>query len=76
MQTVDQRIQALEQAMNAVPSALLNAVLAIVSALNNQDSIDKKALKAELEELKSVHIENGNQKMYEEILTMVLSRLS
>lgn len=76
MRTVDQRIQALEQAMNTVPSALLNAVLAIVSAINNQHSIDKKALKAELEELKSVHIENGNQKMYEEILTMVLSRLS
>lgn len=76
MQTLDQRLLSLEQAMNTVPSAILNAVMAIVSALDKQDSINKPLLKQELEELKLVQIENGNQKMYEDILTMIESRIS
>ncbi len=35
MQTVDQRLQALEQGVNTVPSAMLNALLAVVTVLNN-----------------------------------------
>lgn len=76
MQTVDQRLQALEQAMNSIPSAVLNALLAVVSALNKQDTIDKAALKRELEELKSVHIENGNSAAYQDIISLVQSRIS
>lgn len=76
MQTVDQRIRDLEQALNAYPSAILNSLLAVVSSLNDKDLIDKKALKKELEEVKQVKIENGNQELYESVITMVLSRIS
>ena len=76
MQTVDQRLQALEQAANSIPSAILNALLAVVTALNNQDSIDKAALHKDLEELKSVQIENGNPAAYQQIISLVQSRIS
>jgi hypothetical protein len=76
MQTVDQRLQALEQAVNTLPSAILNALLAVVTALNKQDSIDKAALHKDLEELKSVQIENGNHAQYQQIISLVQSRVS
>ncbi|TDJ77244.1 hypothetical protein E2H86_08665 [Pseudomonas putida] len=76
MQTVDQRLQALEQAANSVPFAVLNALLAVVTALNKQNSIDKAALKHELEELKSITIENGNSAAYKDIISLVQSRIS
>lgn len=76
MQTVDQRLHALEQNMNSVPFAVLNALLAVVTALNKQSSIDKAALKHELEELKSITIENGNSAAYKDIISLVQSRIS
>lgn len=76
MQTLDQRLHAVEQALNTYPSAILNALLALTSAIDKQSSIDKEALKKELEELKSVHIENGNQAQYQQVISLVQSRIS
>ncbi|AOX08660.1 hypothetical protein D3C76_1077490 [compost metagenome] len=76
MQTVDQRLHTIEQALNTFPSAILNALLALTSAIEKQGTIDKAALKQELEELKSVQIENGNQAQYQQIISLVQSRIS
>jgi len=62
--------------MNSVPFAVLNALLAVVTALNKQSSIDKAALRHELEELKSITIENRNAAAYKDIISLVQSRIS
>ena len=76
MQTIDQRLVALEQATNSVSALTVNVLLAIVASVSKLESFDKNALKAELEDLKSVQVENGNQTMYSEILTLLQSRIS
>lgn len=76
MQTIDQRLQVIEQALNTMSSAILNALLAVTTAIDKQGSIDKAALRDELEELKSVQIENGNQSQYQQIISLVQSRIS
>lgn len=76
MQTVEERLNAIEQALNTLPTALLNGLLAVTTAIDKQGSIDKAALKQELEELKFVQIENGNQAEYQKVLSLVQSRIS
>ncbi|AXH55500.1 hypothetical protein ACDH60_24305 [Pseudomonas ficuserectae] len=76
MQTIDQRIVALEQATNSVSAVTINALLAIITSISKLDSFDKNALKAELETLKLVQVQNGNQAQYSEILTLFQSRIS
>ncbi|AMS13134.1 hypothetical protein A3218_01940 [Pseudomonas chlororaphis] len=76
MKTVDQRLHELEQAVNTIPSAILNMLMAVVSSLNKLESLDKEALRNELEDLKSVQIRNGNQVQYVELIDHVLARLS
>ncbi|PXX59528.1 hypothetical protein SAMN05660489_04553 [Pseudomonas sp. LAMO17WK12:I10] len=76
MKTVDQRLHELEQAVNTIPSAILNMLMAVVSSLNKLEPLDKEALRNELEDLKSVQIRNGNQVQYVELIDHVLARLS
>jgi hypothetical protein len=76
MQTIDQRIVALEQAVNAVSAVTINALLAIITSVSKLESFDKDALKTELENLKLVRVENGNQAQYSEIITLLQSRIS
>ncbi|MEE4694805.1 hypothetical protein V2K91_06100 [Pseudomonas alliivorans] len=76
MQPIDQRVVALEQAVNSVSAVTINALLAIITSVSKLDSFDKDALKTELENLKLVQIPNGNQTQYSEILTLLQSRIS
>ncbi len=76
MKTVDQRLNELEQAVNTIPSAILNMLMAVVSSLNKLESLDKQALRDELEDLKTVQIRNGNQAQYLELIDRVIERLS
>ncbi|GHS80331.1 hypothetical protein PAGU2196_11650 [Pseudomonas sp. PAGU 2196] len=75
MKTLDQRVVELEQALNSVGSALQNTLMAVVTSLNNQPDFDRIALQNELEEIKGVHIENGNQRLYTDAISMVQDRL-
>lgn len=61
MQTIDQRVVVLEQAANTISAVTINALLAIITSISKLESLDKQALKAELESLKDVHVQNGNQ---------------
>jgi hypothetical protein len=76
LQTIDERLHALEQAVNTYPTAILNALLAVLTAVNAQNGVDKAALRAELEEVKGIHIPNGNQQQYAQMLDMVIARLN
>jgi hypothetical protein len=76
MQTIDQRVVALEQAANAVSAVTINALLAIITSISKLDSFDKNALNTELENLKLVRVENGNQAQYSEIISLLQSRIS
>ena len=76
MQTIDQRVAALEQAANSVSAVTINALMAIIRSISKIDSLDKQALKAELEDLKTVQVQNGNQAQYTDILTLLQSRIS
>lgn len=75
MESIDQRIVALEQATNSVSAITINALLAIIASISKLESFDNSAFKAELENLKSVQVENGNQTMYSEIITLLQSRI-
>ena len=76
MQTIDQRVAALEQAANSVSAVTINALMASIRSISKIDSLDKQALKAELEDLKTVQVQNGNQAQYTDILTLLQSRIS
>ncbi|MBP5948260.1 MULTISPECIES: hypothetical protein [unclassified Pseudomonas] len=76
MQTIDQRVAALEQTANSVSAVTINALMAIIRSISKIDSLDKQALKAELEDLKTVQVQNGNQAQYTDILTLLQSRIS
>ena len=76
MQTIDQRVVVLEQAANTISAVTINALLAIITSVTKLDSVDKKALKAELEDLKSVEVQNGNQEQYAGIISLLQSRIS
>ncbi|WP_122501467.1 hypothetical protein [Pseudomonas viridiflava] len=76
MLPIDQRVVALEQAVNSVSAVTINVLLAIITSISKLDSFDKDALKIELENLKQVQIPNGNQAQYFEILTLLQSRIS
>ena len=75
MKTLDQRVVELEQALNSVGTALQNTLMAVVTTLNNQPNFDRSALQNELEEIKRIHIENGNQRLYSDSISMVQERL-
>jgi hypothetical protein len=76
MQTIDQRVVVLEQAANTISAVTINALLAIITSVTKLDSVDKQALKAELEDLKSVEVQNGNQEQYAGIISLLQSRIS
>lgn len=76
MQTIDQRVAALEQTANSVSAVTINALMAIIRSISKIDSLDNQALKAELEDLKTVQVQNGNQAQYTDILSLLQSRIS
>lgn len=76
MKTIDQRIVEIEQSLNSVSAALQNTIMAVVTALNEQPGFDRSALKQELEDLKGVQIQGGNQQLYLDSISMVQERLS
>lgn len=75
MKTLDQRVVELEQGLNSVGSALQNTLMAVVTVLNKQPDFDRRALQNELDEIKAIHIENGNQRLYADAISMVQDRL-
>lgn len=75
MQTVDQRLAALEQATNTISAATLNALGSIIKTVTKLDSVDRQALWDDLEGAKSVHIENGNQANYLQIISIFQSNI-
>jgi plasmid replication initiation protein len=76
MQTIDQRVVVLEQAANTISAVTINALLAIITSISKLESLDKQALKAELESLKAVHVQNGNQAQYSDIISLLQQRIS
>ncbi|UST66001.1 hypothetical protein NF673_09690 [Pseudomonas moraviensis] len=76
MQTIDQRVVVLEQAANTISAVTINALLAIITSISKLESLDKQALKAELESLKDVHVQNGNQAQYSDIISLLQQRIS
>ncbi|UVM53485.1 hypothetical protein LOY37_13970 [Pseudomonas sp. B21-012] len=76
MQTLDQRVADLERVLVSTTSALLNSILSIATALNDQPGFDKNALLRELDLVKAVQIEGGSQQHYEDTISMVQERLS
>ena len=76
MQTADQRLLALEQATNSLLSATTNALSVIVKTVSQLESVDRETLREDLEQLKAVQIQNGNQTIYSEFLSIVQSNIS
>ncbi|CAI8802159.1 hypothetical protein [Pseudomonas zeae] len=76
MQTVDERLAALEQAANTISAATLNAVGAVIKAVTKLDAVDRQALWDDLEGAKSVSVQNGNQANYLQILSLFQKNIS
>jgi galactitol-specific phosphotransferase system IIC component len=76
MQTVDERLAALEQAANTISTATLNAVGAVIKAVTKLDAVDRQALWDDLEGAKSVSVQNGNQANYLQILSLFQKNIS
>lgn len=75
MQNVENRLAQLEQAANTVSAATLNALAAIINSVTKLDSLDRQALRDELESFKATQIQNGNQAEYLRMLTYLQSRI-
>ncbi|QZI68669.1 hypothetical protein K5F93_19980 [Pseudomonas protegens] len=71
MKTLDQRVLELEQAANSTASAATNAIGSLIRAVTNLPEINRQALWDDLESVKSLQIQNGNQVMYVEMLTLL-----
>lgn len=76
MLSLDQRLAVLENAVNTIPTAIMNVVLEILTELDSIEGIDKAGLKSRLEGLRDIHIENGNKKAYNDLIDLALTRLS
>nr|WP_315446142.1 hypothetical protein [uncultured Pseudomonas sp.] len=76
MQTVDERLAALEQAANTISAATLNAMGAVIKAVTKLDTVDRQALWDDLEGAKSVSVQNGNQTNYLQILSLFQKNIS
>ncbi|KRP44054.1 hypothetical protein [Pseudomonas poae] len=76
MQTVDQRLVALEQSANTMAAATLNALGSIIKVVSKLDSVDRQALWDDLEGAKSVQVENGHQANYLQIMSILQSNIS
>ncbi|MEL4167255.1 hypothetical protein [Pseudomonas sp. ZS001] len=76
MHTVDDRVAALEQAVNTISAATLNALGAIIKATTKLEALDRQALWDELEGAKSVSVQNGNQAQYLHILSLFQQNIS
>ncbi|GEM_PF-2870430 len=76
MQTIDQRIATLENAANTLSAATINSLAAVISAITKLDNVDRRALWDDLEAAKTVHVQNGDQGNYSQILALLQSRIS
>lgn len=76
MQSVDQRVAVLEQAVNTMSAATLNALGAIFKAVTKLDAVDRQALWDDLEGAKSAVIPNGDQANYLQILSLFQKNIS
>lgn len=76
MQTIDQRIATLESAANTLSAATINSLAAVISAITKLDNVDRRALWDDLEAAKTVHVQNGDQGNYSQILALLQSRIS
>ena len=76
MQTLDQRLAAIEQATNSLSAATINAIGSLIKTVTQLDSVDRKALWDDLEALKEVQVQNGNQGSYLQIISLFQSNIS
>lgn len=76
MQTVEQRLAALEQAMNTLPSTLMNVTSHIIDVLVRQPSFDREEFRQNLEDLKNINIQGGNARLNEDVINFFLQNLS
>lgn len=75
MQNVEHRLAQLEQAANTVSAATLNALGAIISALTKLESVDRQALRDDLESFKATQVQNGDQAEYLRMLSYLQSKI-
>jgi len=76
MQTLDQRVVAIEQATNSLSAATINAIGSLIKTVSQLESVDRKALWDDLEALKEVQVQNGNQGSYLQIISLFQSSIS
>ena len=76
MQTLDQRLAAIEQATKSLSAATINAIGSLIKTVTQLDSVDRKALWDDLEALKEVQVQNGNQGSYLQIISLFQSNIS
>ena len=76
MQTLDQRLVALEQATNTLSAATINAIGSVIKTVTQLESVDRKALWDDLQALKEVQVENGDQGNYLQIISLFQSNIS
>ncbi|MCO7634138.1 hypothetical protein NJF54_20150 [Pseudomonas guariconensis] len=76
MKTIDQRLAILEQATNTTGSLTVNALGALARAITRLDSVDRQALWDDLQALKDVHIQNGNQDQYHQMISIIQSNIA
>lgn len=76
MQTLDQRLAAIEQATNSLSAATINAIGSLIKTVTQLESVDRKALWEDLEALKEVQVQNGNQGSYLQIISLFQSNIS
>lgn len=75
MQNVEHRLAQLEQAANTVSAATLNALAAIINSVTKLESVDRQALRDDLESFKATQVQNGNQAEYVRMLSFLQSRI-
>ncbi|KGF63618.1 hypothetical protein LT42_17055 [Pseudomonas lutea] len=75
MQNIEHRLSQLEQAANTVSATTLNVLGAIISSITKLESIDRQALRDDLESFKAIQILNGSQEEYQRMLTFLQSRI-
>ena len=76
MQTLDQRLVALEQATNTLSAATINAIGSVIKTVTQLESVDRKALWDDLQALKEVQVKNGHQGNYLQIISLFQSNIS
>lgn len=76
METVEQRLAALERSANTTAAVTTNALVALITAVTRIHVFDRELLWKELNTAMSKPVPNGNQEEYKRIISLLQSQIS